>query len=194
MSLPFRLRVLNAITEQIKTVTPARTYVDPETQQTVAFTNDLSDYVEQGATLARVFRGRQQFGDTDPLPMVSVLENPAALDALLDRDAAEDRSGDKVSEWDLLIQGFVKDDPDNPTDPAHILCAEVIAALAEAGEMKTAERAPNILGLGYRMPAVTKLAIGNPVVRPADGVNSSQAFFWVGLRLTLAEDVKRPFA
>lgn len=180
----FRLRVLKAVTACIKTVTPANGY-----------TNDLADFTEQGATLARVFRGRSAFGDGDPLPMVSILENPSALDAVLDRDGAEDRGGDKINEWDLLIQGFVKDDPDNPTDPAHALVAEVIAALAKEAERKGSDgRSPDILGFGYRQPCVTAIAIGNPIVRPADNVNSTQAFFWVNVRLTLAEDITRPFA
>lgn len=182
---PFRLRVLKALTAQIKTVTPGRTYLNPETGEDVGFLHDLSDYEEHGVTRARVFRGRELFGTTDPLPMVSVLEHPNALDALL----APDHDSQSVGDWDLLVQGFVTDDTENPTDPAHILAAEVIAVIAE-----TAKRPHDILGLGYRMPAVTKLAIGKPVVRPADGVNSDQAFFWLTLTLTLAEDVEKPFA
>lgn len=185
MADPFRLRVLKALTNQIKTVTPDRTYPDPDTGAPAAFTNNLADYEEHGVTRARVFRGRELFGTTDPLPMVSVLEHPNALDAML----APDHDSQSVGPWDLLVQGFVTDDPENPTDPAHVLAAEVIAVIAE-----TAKQPHNILGLGYRMPAVSKLAIGKPVVRPADGVNSDQAFFWLTLTLTLVEDVEKPFA
>lgn len=174
MTDPFRLRVLKALTNTIKTVTPANGY-----------TNNLADWTEAGVTLSRVFRGRELFGDTDPLPMVSVLEHPRALDAML----APESQPEAIGEWDLLVQGFVEDDPDHPTDPAHILAAEVISAIA-----KSAKQRHDILGLGYQMPAVTKLSIGSPVVRPADGVNSSQAFFWLTLTLTLVENRETPFA
>lgn len=184
---PFRLRVLKALTAALKTITVADGY-----------RHDLADKsdVQHGVTVteAFVFRGRQQFGDDDPLPMVSVLEHPRALDALLAPGGEQDRIG----EWDLLIQGFVKDDPDNPTDPAHRLAADVIVCLAKEGRRRKPSLdggagEPDILGLGFREPCVTKLAIGSPVVRPADGVNSSQSFFWLTLTLTLAEDPENPF-
>lgn len=183
---PFRLRVLKAICETIKGVTVANGYQ-----------HDLNDWsvTENGETItkSRVFRGREWFGDNDPLPMVSVLEHPRALDANMAPDGGQDR----VGEWDLLIQGFVKDDPENPTDPAHRLVADVIKALA--GEVDrpmpgAMGRGRNLFNLGYREPCVFKLAIGSPIVRPADGVNSSQAFFWLTLTLTLAEDLEKPFA
>lgn len=184
--LPFRLRVLKALTDQIKTVTPSRTYLNTETGLYVPFMNNLADYAaDDGSTRERVFRGRELFGTTDPLPMVSILEHPRALDVI----SAPGHAQQTVTDWDLLVQGFVTDDPDHPTDPAHILAAEVISVIAEAAEMPH-----DILGLGYRQPAVTKLAIGSPVVRPADGMNSDQAFFWLTLTLTLAEDRKKPFA
>lgn len=186
---PFRLRVLKAITAALKTITVDNGY-----------RHNLADVIsfEHGVTITEefVFRGRQQFGDDDPLPMVSVLEHPRALDP---QTTASDQKQDRVGEWDLLIQGFVEDDPKNPTDPAHYLVADVIACLATEGKRRKPSLdggagEPDILGLGYVMPCVTKITIGSPVVRPADGVNSSQAFFWLTLTLTLAEDVEKPFA
>ena len=185
MADPFRLRVLKALCATIKTVTPARTFTDPATGEPASFIHDLSDYQESGAARERVFRGREWFGANDPLPMVSVLEHPNALDALL----APASQPQVVGDIDILIQGFVEDDPEHPTDPAHRLAAEVISVIAEA-----AKRPHDILGFGHRMPCVSKLAIGSPVVRPADGVNSSQACFWLTLTLTLVEDRERPFA
>jgi len=179
---PFRLRVKKALTAAIKTVTPANGYVA-----------DLADFTKtSGKAQRRVFRGRLQFGDNDPIPMVSILEHPRALDALL----APDHDSQRVGEWDLLIQGFADDDFEDPTDNADMLVADVIKCLAKEGKRKGGSngREPNILGLGSTMPCVTKLAIGSPVVRPADGVNSDKAFFWFTLTLTLAEDVEQPFA
>lgn len=173
--LPFRLRVLYALTDAIKTVTPANGYG-----------HDLSDYTQDGIVRERVFRGRELFGTTDPLPMVSVLEHPRALDAAL---APDKTSSDRVGEWDILVQGFVEDDADHPTDPAYMLVADVVTAIAKA-----AAQPHNVLGLGFRQPCVSSLVIGSPIVRPADGVNSDQAFFWLTLTLKLSENVQTPFA
>lgn len=181
---PFRLRVLKALTAAIKTITPANGY-----------RHDMSDWPEHGVTMKRVFRGRQKFGDGDPLPMVSVLEHPRALDALLEPDGGND----SIGAWDILIQGFVKDDPENPTDPAHHLVADVISCLAKEGKRRLpsldgGRGEPDILGLGSQEPCVTKLAIGKPIARPGEAGVSDQSFFWLTLTLTLAEDVEKPFA
>lgn len=171
---PFRLRVQKAVANQIKTVTPANGYQ-----------HDLSDFTDgAGRSARRVFRGRDQFGANDPLPMVSILEDPRALEA----NNGPGESFDTTGEYRLLIQGFVPDDHENPTDPAHVLCAEVISALVQAKADKY-----NILDLGERKPCVIGLSIGQPVVRPPDDEVSSVAFFFVALTLTLVEDLENPF-
>lgn len=182
--MSFRLRVLHAVTDCLKTITPADGYV-----------SDLADFTveENGQEVAkaRVYRGRDQFGFNDPRPLVSVLEHPRALDQLLGTDADTSTTG----EWDLLIQGFVTDDRDNPTDPAHVLAAEVVKRLAQEKKRRDpATGSPNILGLGYREPCITNLRVGSPVCRPADGEVSDVAFFYIALTLTLVEDQDDPFA
>ena len=153
---PFRLQVLKAITDTIKTVTPANGYE-----------HDLSQ---------AVFRGRVIFGAGDPLPMVSILEAPLQPDSY---DTPED-SRDVWGELQLLVQGFVVDDLENPTDPAHKLMFEVKKALAA-----TKERS-NILELGTK---VTKLNIGQGVCRPADGQVSDKTYFWLPVSVTFVEDL-----
>jgi hypothetical protein len=182
---PFRLTVKKSVCATLKTITPSNGYHFDMSDSTVT---------ENGEeiTKERVFRGRQQFGDDDPLDMVSVLEHPRALDALVAPDGQDDR----VGEWDLLIQGFVKDDPKHPTDPADYLAADVVKALASEYDRPlpgSESLGRNLFNLGYQMPCVTKMTIGSPIVRPADGVNSSQAFFWLTLTLTLAENVSKPY-
>jgi hypothetical protein len=173
MTLPFSLRVLRAVTDTIKSVTPENGYVF-----------DLSDYEEGGRIRERVFRGRDIFGSNDPLPMVAVLEHPRALARLMGGEG----STASVGQWELLIQGFVKDDRDHPTDNAHQLAAEVVQALASAKE------AYNVLGLGDSTPCVTDMDIKRPVSRPPDGDISSVAFFFLEVTLTLSEDLENPFA
>lgn len=176
MADPFRLRVKKAISAQIKNVSIADGYI-----------HDLGDFTDSvGRTAERVFRGRDQYGDNDPLPMVSILEDPSALDA---NNAYEDDST-STGGYRLLIMGFVKDDSNNPTDPADILAADIIQALVKA---KLGDFKYNIFGLGRKMPCVAKLMIGQPVVRPPDGIIADVAFCYIMITLTLVEDLEKPY-
>lgn len=171
---PFRLRVQKAITAHLVEVTPANGY-----------SFDLSNYTDDvGRDRRRVFRGRSLFGENDPLPMVALLEDPRSLDS----DNGSDGVSTK-SDYRLCVQGFVEDDKDDPTDPAHHLAAEVISALVKAKANRF-----DILGLGSKKPCVKSMEIGQPVVRPADDEVSSVAFFAVFLTLHLVEDLEKPFA
>lgn len=167
---PFRLRVLKAVTETLQTITPADGYV-----------NDLSGDGEDRSK-GEVARGRLVFGDEEVLPLVSILEPPIPLEVILSRADNTNSSGD----WELLIQGFVRDDPKNPSDPAHILMAEVKARLVRE---KKRDRGRNIFGLGGR---VVEMYLGQGSVRPADET-SSRCFFWLTLTLKLAEDLEQPY-
>lgn len=166
---PFRLRVLIALTDLLKTITPANGYA-----------HDLSD---------SVFRGRAIYGDDDPVPMVSILEPPLAPDQIPSPEEAAESAGD----WDLLIQGFAKDDHKNPSDPAYRLLADVKAALAKEKKKPGLERAA---GRRYYLldmeNGVTAMQIGFGTVRPPDEV-SAKAYFWLTLTLSVAEDLDLPY-
>jgi len=172
---PFRLRVQKALTAALKEITPAN-----------GDTHDLSDVTDRtGLTEAKVVRGRDTFGDGDPLPLVCILEDPRMLDANNADDGYTASSGD----YRLFVQGFVEDDRENPTDPAYLLVAEVIRALVRQKKDRF-----NILGLGDTKPCVESMVIGQPVVRPGDDIVSSVANFYLPVTLKLVEDLEEPFA
>ncbi|MER9524087.1 hypothetical protein NKI96_10925 [Mesorhizobium sp. M0292] len=173
---PFRLRVAKALCDTLKSITAANGYQ-----------HDFSDYTDEiSVQRARVFRGRTIFGENDPLPMLSVLEDPRSREPI---DAAA-MSGNAMNEYRLLIQGFVQNDQDNPLDPAYRASADVITALVKAKQVKDFK----ILGLGNVAPCVIGLAIGEPVHRPPDDDVSAVAYFLVPVTLTLAENLETPFA
>ena len=181
--LPFKLRVLRAVTATLKTITPANGYF-----------YDLSDDTDPDALHpTRVFRGRAWFGDNDPIPMLSVLEgvNPA------DEVAEPQRTNPKAAyEWPILIQGFVNDDPVHPTDPAYLLMADVRRRLAVERERKIpgSQSQSDPFGMGAAGPnRVVALDIGPGVVRPADDV-SARAYFWLLITLTIVDDASQPYA
>jgi hypothetical protein len=174
---PTRLRTLMGLTTIIKSVRPANSY-----------TNDLSDFSDdQGETQTRVFRGRNVFGQDDPIPMVCILENPHT-----EPTQHESPRGSTVviGPWEILIQAFVKDDKVNPSDPAHMLMAEVKQALIRERRQREGNPDYSLLGMGR---AVTDIVVGTGVVRPPDDV-SDKACFWLMLTLHMAEDMENPFA
>lgn len=163
MNDPFRLRVLKALTAALEEINPAAGY--------------------QFDLTGKVFRGRDIFGDSDPLPMVSILE---AIEEQAQITAPQ-ASPASTGPWELLIQGFVEDDFQNPTDPAHRLMAEVKKRLVQE---RIRDRQYNILGMNGQ---VTDLKISHGVVRPPDEV-SGKAYFWLRLTLEVVENLQDPYA
>ncbi len=165
MTDPFRLRVLKALTTALEEITPDNGY-----------SHDMR---------GKVFRGRDLFGDSDPVPMLCILESVEQTTPL---ESSQPRGGgESRSYWDLQIQGFLDDDFDNPTDPAHFLLAEVKKRLVEE---RIRDRQYNILGMGGR---VLDMQFSPGIVRPADEL-SSKAYFWLRLTLSVMENLNDPYA
>ena len=164
---PFRLRVVKALCQVFEGITVAN-----------GFNFDME---------GRVFRGRLFFGDNDPIPMISVLEAP-----LPDEPDFTPAAGDIwTGTWRFMIQGWVTDDPKNPTDPAHFLLADVKKALAiERKNMIRPGLGNNLLGMEGR---VLDLVIGANVVRPAEEHVNDYANFLLALTLEIAENMADPY-
>lgn len=178
---PFKLRALTALTDAIKTITPANGYV-----------MDLADDVDEDALHPeRVFRGRAWFGDSDPLPMVSVLEGTSPAD-----DVGEPPVDTTTGEydWAIMVQGFIKDDPTHPTDPAYHFLADVRRRLAVERTRKAAgSNQPDPFGMGRGRNRITSIKIGPGVVRPADDV-SAVCYFWLTVILRVVDNASEPYA
>lgn len=165
-SNPLRLEVQKRLSAALEEITPANGYVF-----------DFS---------GRVFRGRAAFGEGDPLPMLSILEVPIPLDQLPPPQPSALSSGG----WELMVQGFAEDDRRNPTDPAHVMLADVKRRLVQEKrklDWKKPEDGP--FGLGR---FVTNILMGPGVVRPPDEL-SAKAYFWLTVQLDLAEDLDDPY-
>lgn len=160
---PLRLRVLKALTTCLQGITITNGYK-----------HDLAD---------SVFRGRVTYGESDPMPLVTILEEPLPEDAL-----ASPGSKQYANEWRLVIQGFVLDDPINPTDPAYYLEADVRKALAAERQRKR----PGGGGIFGMDGIVDDIVISSPAVRPADEI-SATAYFWLRVNLKVVEDLLDPY-
>lgn len=167
----FRLKVLKAVSACLAAIEP-----EPEGYQ--------HDFRPTADVPVRVFRGRKFFGDNDPLPMVCILETPIPLEPISSPyDATETAGG-----FALTVQGFCEDDPLHPTDPAHILMADVKLALARE-KAKAARPGGYIFG----MREITGLEIGQGTVQAPDEV-SSKAYFVLSLVVHMSEDLADPYA
>lgn len=161
--VPKRLHILRALTDKLKEITPANGY-----------TSDLSD---------AVFRGRNYFGQGDPLPMVAILQSPRTLEQLPPPGQGTQYHGPT----ELLIQGFTPEDRMNPTDPAEYLMAEVKSCLAEVIDAINAS--PTMQWQG-----ITRLTLGPGVCRPADDEVSSVTYFWLSVTIEFTENVRDVYA
>lgn len=163
---PIRLEVHKRLTDLLKTITPANGYA-----------TDLE---------GNVHRGRIVFGSETPLPSVAILEVPIPLDQLPPPSASPTAKG----QWELMLQGWVNDDRENPTDPAHLLMADVKRCLAiERKKTDWDKPEQGIFGLGRN---VTEMYIGAGVVRPPEEV-SAKAYFWLTVTLDLVENLEDPY-
>ena len=160
---PFDLLVLKALSATLESITVANGYQ-----------HDLA-----GA----VFRGRTRFDQNDPLPMLAIIEKPIGPDEI----ESPTGSSTALQSLPLLVQGFVKEDPTNPTDTSYRLMADVRKALAV--ERKRG-RGSDIFGMG---PRIAGLHIGRGVVRPPDAAISAEAFFWLPITIEYGEDESDPY-
>jgi hypothetical protein len=117
------------------------------------------------------------------LPMISILE--AVLPGEQSPGAPENPN--RHGPWDLMIQGFVDDDFNNPTDPAQFLLADTVRRLAQ--EKKKSYRQGGVFGFPN---TILRLDIGVGVVRPPDEI-SAKAYFWLPISLEMAEDLTNPY-
>lgn len=186
---PLRLRVLKALTALLENI------AEDSNSTLVSYRHNLR---------GSVFRGRVQFGENDPLPLVSILEFPVPEDAL----PPPRESGLASNTYDLMIQGFVKDLKVSATDltihetdPAYYLSADVTKALAteirriaEVRHTRGFSRREALLGVydSKGNPAIDNIIIGQPVHRPSDEM-SAVAYFWMRVSIILTEDLADPY-
>lgn len=164
-----KLQVMIALTDLLKTVTPVAGVHD----------FDLSN---------AVFRGRTVFSDnSDPIPLVSILEN---LRPAENKHAGYNKTAIKT-ELDLIIQGWVKDDKQNPTDEAYELLLAVESKLAEVIKSNSTSGFPSAnTGSNYLLGGlIENMMIGDGICRPPDPQVSSKAFFFLPVTVVITREL-----
>ena len=173
---PFRLVILKRLTSALDEINGPDGGYTYDLRPTPETKNDGTEFMQK-----RNFRGRVVFGEDDPLPMTTILEAVLPPDQFPGAPDNPNRHGG----WDLMVQGFVDDDFENPTDPAQFLLADVVRRLAlERGKVYDEGV------FGFR--SILSLDLGVGVVRPPDEI-SAKAYFWLPITINLVEDLSNPY-
>jgi hypothetical protein len=170
-----RLTMLKALTAHLETDITAST---------------LNGYSLTG----KVYRGVMNLDDRRGLPCLSILDNP-------DPDRYPRRVGGDTydsqlqrDDYILLIQGWVNDDIDNPTDPAHKLMADVKQSLAKIAN----DRNYDVTGIpnhpNYHLGnLIAGMTMEPGTVRPPMEQLSNKAFFWMRIVVKFVENPNDPY-
>lgn len=179
-----KLAIQQKVTEQLQGITPAWADLPPsllEIEPAAVCPYDLS---------SSVFRGRVQFGKEVQPPFIAILEAPRQIDP----NGGGSGRLQNDEDWTLLIQGFVKDDIDNPTDPAYDLLAWVQMRLARVTTEKSSGGRGGEYPLEWRFGGlVAEVRYQIPIVRPGKDDISDTAYFYMPVSVGTVTDLTMPF-
>lgn len=137
-----------------------------------------------------VWRGVGLYGDELTLPALSILESPRLLEPTA---ISTDPERLREEDWNLIVQGWVDDDPANPTDPAYLLKAVVEDRLSQitATNQATGDGAfPLVFNLGG---GIVEMQIGPASVSPPRRDISPKAFFLLSVKVCRVFDATDVF-
>jgi len=162
-----RLQILKRLTTHLQGITVAN-----------GFENDIGD---------RVYRGRTSFGAETEIPALSLLESKPVDYGTY----ADEQKTVRMDSWTLLLQGWVEDDQENPTDPVYSLLADVEARLAQVIALNPngKPKYPTLYRLGGLINGMT---LAQPIVRPPDEGLSATAYFYLPIQVDLISDLENP--
>jgi hypothetical protein len=137
-----------------------------------------------------VWRGKSVVSAKDIENCLSILEAPRPLVGL---GAGENRHK-RLENWTLLLQGWPKDDKENPSDPAYYLkaaCEQWLSRIIAVDDNTGLPLYKETYMLGGDISALT---IGQGLVRPPSEEGASRlAMFFLPLIVELTTDVRNPY-
>lgn len=165
-----RYAVIKAIADHLKTVTVANGY-----------SHDLA---------AAVYIGRRKFGDSDPMPCVTLLEIP---DIEIPGTRPEAGAA-QIGEWEFFVEGFARaSDPMEPTKEAYLLMADVTKALSDVLNPENNPRHGKTPKLIYMVGGkLERFDIGGFHVRQAEDAPSVSNFY-LRIRTQVVEKLVSPY-
>lgn len=137
-----------------------------------------------------VRRGMAVVSAKDIQDCLSILEAPRPLVGL----GAGENGHKRLENWTLLLQGWPKDDKENPSDPAYNLksaCEQWLSRVIAVDPNTGLPAYPESYMLGGDISALT---IGQGLVRPPSEEGASRlAMFFLPLIVEMTTDVLNPY-
>lgn len=138
----------------------------------------------------KVWRGKLVVSAREVEDCLSILEAPRPVVG----QGAGHNNYKRLETWTLLIQGWPKDDKENPSDPAYAMKAAVeewLYRIIAVDEKSGLPLYPSLYMLGGD---VASLTIGQGVVRPpSEEAASRLAMFYLPLILDITTDISNPY-
>lgn len=138
-----------------------------------------------------VRRGQMVISAKDIEDCLSILEAPRPVVG----QPAGHNGHRRLESWTLLLQGWPKDDKDNPSDPAYKLkaaCEQWLYRIIAVNERDGLPKYPELYMLGNDIASLT---IGQGLVRPpTEEAASRLAMFFLPLIIEITTDVSDPYS
>lgn len=138
----------------------------------------------------KVFRGKLVVSAREVEDTLSVLEAPRPVVG----QPAGHGGHKRLETWTLLVQGWPKDDKENPSDPAYAMKAAVEQWLYRIIAVNEHDGLPVYPDLYLLAGDIASLTIGQGVVRPpSEEAASRLAMFYLPLILEITTDISNPY-
>lgn len=138
----------------------------------------------------KVYRGRVIFGEETKPPFIALLEAPRQINPSGGGDAKLSQNED----WVILIQGFVDDDTNHPSDEAYSLLSWTQQRMSRITQQKTnggnGGQYPDEYRLGGKLGEILYQI---PIVRPGKDDVSATAYFYMPVTIKMVTDLANPF-
>jgi hypothetical protein len=138
----------------------------------------------------KCYRGKLVVSAKEVEDCLSILEAPRPVVG----QPAGHQGHKRLETWTLLVQGWPKDDKDNPSDPAYAMKAAVEQWLYRLIAVEEQTGLPVYKDLYLLGGDIASLTIGQGVVRPpSEDAASRLAMFYLPLILEITTDVSNPY-
>lgn len=163
----------------------------PDSKQ-LRIVKKLTSHLEMtpGYEGVRCYRGKLLVSAKEVEDCLSILEAPRPVVG----QPAGHQGHKRLETWTLLVQGWPKDDKENPSDPAYQMKAAVEQWLYRIIAVNEKDGLPVYPDLYLLGGDIVSLIIGQGVVRPpSEEAASRLAMFYLPLILEITTDVSNPY-
>lgn len=166
--------------------------IEPTDPKQLRILKKLTNFLEltSGFEGIKCYRGKTVVTAKELEDCLSILEAPRPLVG----QPAGHLGHKRLETWTLLLQGWPKDDPDNPSDSAYFLKAAVEQWLYRIIAVEPETGLPSYPELYLLGGDIASLTIGQGLVRPpTEEAASRLAMFFLPLIVEITTDVSNPY-